>query len=539
MSGSLVGGVDSSIPLQAGKNGQEAANPLSAIGPAAQLIGTLNQVRLMPGQLQLQQQAIQSGQANLLNQQKRLAYSSLAPLLDPSQGPINLNKVTNVLAKAENSGIVTGPALDDLSSVSLTGDPTKDDAAIRAHILPNLQAPENAAAAVSMRPAGQLDTGPAIQPMQTGAPGTPTAGQVLPAGGSYRKGFAPGYGSNGAYGDIPLLDGQQAGPGIKQEFGPTTVGTGAGTKFVAGAQSGQFVPNAPGPSELNEMKQVWDPTTNQFKYVRNANVAPMVNGAGQPVNTATSPVPGLPNSGRVNAPGGGAQTPYGSTAASVPLGTPDEIGASVQHLAGARDKANNYQQTIQPVEAALNNLKGADTGRGSSVLNSLHAYVQDLTPDALKGLVPSFLYGDPDERAHFEEATKYLSAMSAAAPGGSRSNAGLENAQAANPNTHISNQAAQQVIQAVLGQRRMEQAGTLSFNNSGLPAARYDRYMNQWNTQQDPRGYMADQMSGPDKSKFVKALGGTTSDAYKKFKNSYQAGLQTGVLSPPNATAPQ
>jgi len=50
MSDSMTGGVNASIPLQAGR--QTTANPLQSIGDAANMIGTIDRLRLMRGMMQ-------------------------------------------------------------------------------------------------------------------------------------------------------------------------------------------------------------------------------------------------------------------------------------------------------------------------------------------------------------------------------------------------------------------------------------------------------------------------------------------------------
>ena len=63
----------------------------------------------------------------------------------------------------------------------------------------------------------------------------------------------------------------------------------------------------------------------------------------------------------------------------------------------------------------------------------------------------------------------HTTGMAIGGPGGSRSDAGNQASAAANPNVHISNTAALAVAKSILAQRRMEQAGTLSFNNATGP----------------------------------------------------------------------
>ena len=118
MSGSVAGlgngGIDPSIPLQAGK-GVMQSNPLATIGQFANTANSLNQLRLFPGQQQLQQQAIQGGATSLAQQNLRAVYGSQIPLLAKPQGTITIDDVTTGLASAEhNLGLVTQPVLQDI-----------------------------------------------------------------------------------------------------------------------------------------------------------------------------------------------------------------------------------------------------------------------------------------------------------------------------------------------------------------------------------------------------------------------------------------
>ena len=233
---------------------------------------------------------------------------------------------------------------------------------------------------------------------------------------------------------------------------------------------------------------------------------------------APSPTPPAPSAGGVAVPAGN------------PPGTAEEMQGSVSHAVAARDLANTYQQRIQPMEGALATLAGADTGRASETLNTVRANVQDLAPAFLQRMLPTNLT-DPAKRAAFEEANKYLTAMQINAPGGARSDAGQAAAGAATPNVHIGNVAATQVVRAMLAQQRMAQAGTLAFNQSGLPATAYDRFMNNWNTNADPRAFVADKMSPTERSDLVKGMGGVGTPAYQKFRQSYDNGVATGVIA--------
>lgn len=292
--------------------------------------------------------------------------------------------------------------------------------------------------------------------------------------------------------------------------------------------AGPTVPNMPTPAERNATEHTWNPVTRQFDLTPRQAIAPMVDGQGNPV--AGSAVPGLPTSGRPTP--AGTPPPGPPNIAQPSPGTAEEMQGAAAHAVAARDAANGYQQRIQPIEGAITALAGADTGKGGEILNTMRAYTQDVAPKMLQSILPSTLM-DTGARQAFEEANKYLTGMALGAPGGSRSNAGEAAATAATPSVHISNAAAQLVARAALAQQRLTQVGTLAFNQSGQPAGNYDTFMNTWNTNQDPRAFIADRMTPAERAATVKSLGGITTPAYQRYKQSYLAAQDAKVTDAP------
>jgi hypothetical protein len=485
--------LDPSIPLRAGQGVAPMApfNPLATMGQAMQLRALANQNALFPGQQQLQDQAITGG--DLDNQSKALAVQQAQLLQAQNRAKAIMGFAGPALAKGD--AVTHGDLIDFLAAAEANNIPT---GAMIADVVKNfpMDGPGIAKALRSRLSAG-------LTPEGVLAASTPTPTLV-----------------------------QQGGAQVPQTIAPAMApNVGARTNV------GTAIPNTPTVGDMNNLTQVWNPATKQFDYKPRAQVAPMVDGAGNPVGGAPAPVaPGLPASGRnAPTPASAPTAPPVSSAASAPLGTADEVGISVTHAGLARDKANNYQQTIQPIEGALTALKGADTGRASEFLNSIRANVQDVAPGFIQRMMPNSVT-DPAKREAFEEAQKYTTAMQLGSPGSTRSDAGQAAGAASNANVHISNAAAIHVANAVLAQRRMEQAGTLAFNNAKgtdgqpLPASEYDRYMNKWNTNQDPRAYIADKMEPADRAALVAGMGGIKSAAYQKFRQSYQQGTDTGVV---------
>jgi hypothetical protein len=117
MSGALSSpGFDPAIALQAGR-GVAPPNPLQTIGQFAQIQNAINQNTAFPGQMELQQQRIAGGKADLLQTWKQASARQLAPLLAEGANP-TLADATSTLARLESMGISTHEPLAALSSMS-------------------------------------------------------------------------------------------------------------------------------------------------------------------------------------------------------------------------------------------------------------------------------------------------------------------------------------------------------------------------------------------------------------------------------------
>ena len=198
MSGSVEGlsngGVDPSIPLQAGR-GVPQPNPLGMIGQYANTANALNQLKLFPGQQQLQQQAVQSGATSLAQQNYRAAYGSLAPLLAKPQGTITVDDVATGLGSAEqNLGLVTQPVLQDILTNAPPPNTPAYDAYIRSRVASMSQGNNENAVAQVTRGAGTPVVGPGgvLQPTTVAPAGLPNPGVTTVApGAGIQEGMTP------------------------------------------------------------------------------------------------------------------------------------------------------------------------------------------------------------------------------------------------------------------------------------------------------------------------------------------------------------
>lgn len=480
MSGSLIGGVDASIPLQAGK-GVAQPNPLQTIGEFASAKNALNNLQLFPGALALQGgqqtlqgQQIQAGQSNLIQQQRQLGAASLVPLL-AKKGPLSLDDVTTALGAAERSGVVTQPTLADFIGVPLTGNPALDDAAIRAHIAANAQAPANAAAQVTNQPGSPVDTGTAVQPTVVAPAGSPNAGQTSVAGAPVQT--------------YPSRQAQLGQVQWKDSAGVVHYGT-MGDWAKARGQDSLIGPATPS-SEASP------PSLGTGRFPTAST---------QPAASISGPAPG----------------------------TPENATASALAAHAANQRASTFASDMYPLQQAQTALANAPTGKGSEAAHAASSYINTFAPSFVqKGLSFISPIMTPDQQAAYDEAKKYTTQIQLNAPGATRSNEGQSAAGAANPSVEISPQAAQLVIKGMIGLRRMEQDATLEFNKSGLPPAGYDKFQTQFATQADPRAYMFDQMNPAQRQQMLSSF--KTPAARNAFIQQVERAEQNGVLSAPGA----
>jgi len=177
MSGALSSpGFDPAIALQAGRNLPPPANPLQTIGQFATVQNAINQNKMFPGQMELQQQRISANKADLLQTWKQAAARQLAPLLAEGANP-TLADATTTLARLESQGMSTHEPLAALSSMT---DGPNFRTQLGTWISANLATPGNEVGAVLGRPATR-DTGLAIESGIERPLFSPTPGGFVPS----------------------------------------------------------------------------------------------------------------------------------------------------------------------------------------------------------------------------------------------------------------------------------------------------------------------------------------------------------------------
>lgn len=465
MSGN-IGGIDASIPLQAGR-GVQQSNPLATIGEFANIQNALNQNKMFPGALALQGgqqtlqgQAIQSGQSNLIQQQRQLGAASLVPLL-AKKGPLSIDDVTTALGAAEKSGVVTQPTLADFVGVPMTGNPALDDAAIRAHIAANAQAPTNAAGAVAQGAGPTLDVGPTIQPTTVAPAGMPGSGVITPAGQSYAKGLTPEAAST-----------------------PTQIGN--------------------------------DPKTGAPMFTTRGTAVPILNSnQPSPLGTGRLP-PALLNPNKPQPTTSAPGVPIG-------LGPAQEAQKAAQGTQSAHAFQDIADQGVQArtQTAVLGNMLG-DTAAftpGPEKINDFKATLQRYAPS-----IAGAFGATPESVAANENFDKLASQIAGAV--GDRSDASLAIAKKANPGSYLSAAGADLVIRNLQGfadynQARAKLAAAYpnQEDRAGFEASTGSTL--------DPRAFQFARMTGPQKAQYAATLSPTDRASVQK---AYNGAVSQGLI---------
>lgn len=227
------------------------------------------------------------------------------------------------------------------------------------------------------------------------------------------------------------------------------------------------------------------------------------------------------------APAGGPRT-GGTTVAPTLVKT--QQASAEQYIADSR-AAGGYQDRVYPLQQAAKALETAKTGEGSEALQSIASRIQTLTPDALKNIIPNIR--TPDEIAAYDEARKYLTMAQQNRPGADRSDAGLATAGASSPSTHISPAAAKLLVQAQLGVERSKQAQLLEFNATHPQGTEgdYSRWLADRSAKVDPRAFITDSQSVPERKSYYERLG---KDEKTNYLESYALAKRHGLLTLPN-----
>jgi hypothetical protein len=495
MSGSS--NVDPSIALQAGRGTTQPENPLQMVGQFANVQNALNANRLFPTQQAILQQTQQSGQANLARQWYQQTSNAVLPLLQKwSANPASakMSDLTGLLGAVEHNGISTQPYLSRLMALSPTGDGVDLYNSVRGITIPGAQTDAGAATTAVVGSPTSVNTGQAIQPGTMAGAASPNYGSFTPQGAPVQ--VYPGRGQ--LIGQVEYVDAN----GVKQQTTAENYARIAGS----GANVGPAVPVGP----------------------QSGAPAPASGGSGGP-----TPVVGIGGPATPQNPPRLAAGTAGTIAGPTP-GTPEAATASALSAHAANQRAATFATDMFPLTQAQTALANAPTGKGSQAVHDVSSYINTFSPAWAQKALSFVTLGTamtPDQVAAYDEAKKYLTQGQLGQTGASRSDAGLSTAGVASPSTTISKEAAQLVLRGMIGLRRMEQEGTLEFNNSGQPPANYDKFMAGFSTAADPRVYTFDQMTPAERQQTLAGL--KTPAKIAAFQAAVKRSEDNGIFSAP------
>lgn len=172
----------------------------------------------------------------------------------------------------------------------------------------------------------------------------------------------------------------------------------------------------------------------------------------------------------------------------------------------ASDAAGKYGQRINPLRQAipiLERMKETDIGPTSERWNDIKSMAVTLGAGPIAGI-------DPEKIKDYNELKKYFNQYSAqvGATLGPKTNEGLATAVTSNPNVNMDRLSALELSKVALGIERMQQAGTLVFNDlvkqNQLAPGDYHKFMTEWGTRQDPRAFVYDLMDAKAQEKVKK-----------------------------------
>lgn len=495
MSGSMIGGVDASIPLQAGR-GVQQVNPLQQIGQYAQTQALINQNKLFPGQQQLQQQAIQSGATNLASLTTQKAYQSIAQLLALPPGQITHDAVTTALGSVEhNLGLPTHGVLNDIFATAPTGDGPAFDTKMRALLASRAQiSPESAVAQVTPQTGPPISTGQATLPTTVNPAGLPNPGQINPTGSAL-----PIYPSTDALmGQVTWEDGN----GVRH-YG--TSAEYAAQRGIPGTSLGPAVPvqgsgGAPAGAAPSAFPAGYDGRLPQAQPAAGPTVA------SKPQQYGNLTLYGSPQG-------------LTDTTGAAP-GTAEVQGQSAQQYAADQRAAGTFASRVLPLRQSIDLLSNTDTGPGSQTLNQFRSFAVSM---ANQGLLPKDVTPDAIQQANFDELRKYMSNYITNLPFAGGSDARMAEAVSGNPNINLSTIANKDLAKVLVGMERFRQAQYLSFNqqhaaNPAQAAGQYGPAAAQFATQYDPRAFAYDLMNPAERTKLYNSL--ATPEAKQRYRDS-------------------
>jgi hypothetical protein len=258
---------------------------------------------------------------------------------------------------------------------------------------------------------------------------------------------------------------------------------------------------------------------------------------GQPVAAAMAQQPTAPPQGvptwAITAPAAGAGAPAlknGALQTTLPAGAAENLQSSAKAYDDLRQTMPAVAQSLYFMGQAKDALKDTTTGTSSDITNAAKNFAVSMVgPDNLASIIGK----DNAEKVvsgvvNYEGFRKDMANVVAQQATAGGTDKRLEQAIMGNPNEHLLNGTNQQLISAMMGLQRMQQAKLELFNKSGQAPGQFSNYAANFGKNIDPRAFAADLMPA---DKFKKMWTGMSDSEKTKFKESLTIARDTGVLS--------
>lgn len=481
MSGS-IGGVDASIPLRAGQNVAQPANPLQMVGNYANIQGALLRNQLIPTEQQLLQ--AQAGQQQLDLARNKFAAGArfLLPLVgDPNP---TIDKLTTGLAGAHAAGF----DVDGITNLVQQGFPVNGSAAERqAWVRQNIGGPlmttqetiNNFVGVPTTRQTG-LETQSGVQ-----------AGPLAPQGGSFTSSGIPTQ-------QYPSRSERMAPVHwVDHDTGATVYGTAEEYARLTGSGHNLGPMEQGGPTEQGG-------AAFPKGFNGRPNVQPAQGGAQPPAQGQQAQAQPQQSAGPIQGPS---------------PGMPELIAKNRAEYGKDQTEAGTFASRTLPLKQMIPLLEETATGPGSDTLNHVRSFLITANKN---GVWPNALTPDAPAQAVYDELHKYMANAVTGMPFAAGSVPALAQAVSANPNTNLSTMANSDLAKVLLGLERYKQAQYLYFNqqhaaNPNEAAGNYPAEKAQFATQYDPRAFAVDMMTPEARAKLYKSL---SPAEQQKFRNS-------------------
>jgi hypothetical protein len=208
-----------------------------------------------------------------------------------------------------------------------------------------------------------------------------------------------------------------------------------------------------------------------------------------------------------------AQAPQSAPGQPVITGLPPDVvaarGAAAQDYSAGIQNAGRYAQRVNPLRSAipiLERMKETEIGPTTEKWNEIKSAAQSLGAGTLLGI-------DPEKIRDRNELKKYFAQYSAqvgATMGGPKTNEGLASAVTSNPNVTMDRLSALELSKVALGMERMQHTAVREFQSLVSKGVRqpgdYSKFMADFASEYDPRGFVYDLMPGDAQKKMVSGL---------------------------------